>query len=134
MEETVYRLEHSLGRAPTEREIASAMGMALAEYQQLLADINGSHMLPIDQVSDDYLASHEPQGSNPLNALLEESNRTGLIRAIDNLPERERLLMVLYYQQKLNMREIGLVLDISESRVCQLHSLAITRLQATLVG
>jgi RNA polymerase sigma factor for flagellar operon FliA len=91
-------------------------------------------MLPIDQVSDDYLASHEPQGSNPLNALLEESNRTGLIRAIDNLPERERLLMVLYYQQKLNMREIGLVLDISESRVCQLHSLAITRLQATLVG
>jgi len=134
MEETLYRLEQSLGRAPSEREIAAAMGMSLAEYQQLLADINGSHMLPMDQISEDYLASHEPHSSNPLNALLEERNRSGLIRAIDNLPERERLLMVLYYQEKLNMREIGLALEISESRVCQLHSLAIARLQATLVG
>ncbi|MFJ4344820.1 RNA polymerase sigma factor FliA [Pseudomonas sp. NPDC089401] len=134
LEDILQRLEQSLGRPPSEREIAAAMGLSLAEYQQLLWDINGSHMLAIDQVHEDTLEYDQPHGRNPLNALLDERNRTGLIRAIENLPERERLLMVLYHQEKLNMREIGLVLEISESRVCQLHSLAISRLRASLAA
>ncbi|NIE76513.1 RNA polymerase sigma factor FliA [Pantoea sp. Tr-811] len=134
LEDTLHRLEQSLGRPPGEREIAAAMGMSLGEYQQLLWDINGSHMLAIDQVHEDTLEHDEPHGRNPLNALLDERNHSGLIRAIENLPERERLLMVLYHQEKLNMREIGLVLEISESRVCQLHSLAIARLRASLAA
>ncbi|AVD88298.1 RNA polymerase sigma factor FliA [Pseudomonas sp. SWI44] len=132
LSDTLYRLEQSLGRSPTEREIASAMGMSLGEYHQLLCDTNGSHMLPIDQVSEDHLETLETHGRNPINALLDECNRTLLIRAIESLPERERLLMALYHQEKLNMREIGHVLKISESRVCQLHSQAIARLRAKL--
>ncbi|WDY57914.1 RNA polymerase sigma factor FliA [Pseudomonas sp. PSKL.D1] len=134
LEDTLHRLEQGLGRPPGEREIASAMGMSLHEYQQLLWDINGSHMLPIEQVTEDALEANEPHGRNPLNTLLDERNQAGLVRAIENLPERERLLMVLYHQEKLNMREIGLVLEISESRVCQLHSLAISRLRAALMA
>lgn len=133
LEETLYRLEQGLGRAPSEREVAAAMDMSLADYQQLLCDINGSHMVAIDQVSEDHLGCAEAHGRNPFNVLLDENNRLQLIRAIDSLPERERLLMALYHQEKLNMREIGLVLKISESRVCQLHSQAIARLRSRLI-
>jgi RNA polymerase sigma factor for flagellar operon FliA len=64
--------------------------------------------------------------------LLDEGLRGGVVDAIDHLPEREKLLMSLYYEQGLNLREIGAVLEVSESRVCQLHSQAISRLRATL--
>lgn len=132
LETTLASLEQRLGRPASEREAAAAMGLSLGDYQQLLCDTNGSQMLPIDLVSEELLDSVEVQGRNPFNELLEERNRGRLIRAIDNLPERERLLMALYHQEKLNMREIGLVLDISESRVCQLHSQAIARLRSRL--
>lgn len=132
LESTLVNLEQSLGRPATEREIAEAMGMSLAGYQQLLCDTNGSQMVPFDQASEEHLDFGEVPDGNPFNDLLEERNRRGLIRAIDNLPERERLLMALYHQEKLNMREIGLVLEISESRVCQLHSQAIARLRSKL--
>jgi len=134
LEDSLQRLEQRLGRPATEREVASAMGISLAEYQQLLCDTNGTQMLPIDLISEDLLETSELQGRNPLHDLLEERNRTSLIRAIDSLPERERLLMALYHQEKLNMREIGLVLEISESRVCQLHSQAIARLRSKLAN
>lgn len=132
LESTLVNLEQSLGRPATEREIAAAMGMSLAGYQQLLCDTNGSQMVPFDQTSEEHLDIGEVPDGNPFNDLLEERNRRGLIRAIDNLPERERLLMALYHQEKLNMREIGLILEISESRVCQLHSQAIARLRSKL--
>lgn len=132
LENTLTSLEQRLGRSASEREVAAAMGLSLAEYHQLLCDTNGSQMLPIDLVSEELLDTSEAQGRNPFNELLEDRNRGRLIRAIDTLPERERLLMALYHQEKLNMREIGLVLDISESRVCQLHSQAIARLRSKL--
>ncbi len=132
LESTLSGLEQRLGRSASEREIATAMGLSLVEYQQLLSETNGSQMLPFDLMSEEHLPTAEAHGRNPLHDLLEASNRTRLVRAIDTLPERERLLMALYHQEKLNMREIGLVLEISESRVCQLHSQAIARLRSKL--
>ncbi len=132
LESTLGHLEQRLGRPASEREVAAAMGISLAEYQQLLSETNGSQMVPFDLTNEEHLDTGGQPDGNPLNDLLEERNRRGLIRAIDNLPERERLLMALYHQEKLNMREIGLVLEISESRVCQLHSQAIARLRSKL--
>jgi RNA polymerase sigma factor for flagellar operon FliA len=68
----------------------------------------------------------------PLERLLDERMRTALIKAIEDLPEREQKVMALYYQEELNLREIGEVLGVSESRVCQLHGQAVTRLRARL--
>lgn len=132
LETTLCSLEQRLGRTATEREIAAAMDLSLAQYHQLLWETNGSQMLAFDQMNEEQLESAGHPDQNPYNDLIEARNRTRLIRAIDNLPERERLLMALYHQEKLNMREIGLVLEISESRVCQLHSQAIARLRSRL--
>ena len=74
----------------------------------------------------------ESSQSDPLSALLDESLRAALVEAIELLPEREKLLMSLYYEKGLNLREIGAVMEVSESRVCQLHSQAVARLRAKL--
>ncbi|MFA5679122.1 MAG: RNA polymerase sigma factor FliA [Pseudomonas sp.] len=129
----VHRLEQTLGRAPEEREIAAAMDMGLAEYRQLLRDINSGYLLPLEDLMAE---GAEPAAHNsaetPFEQLLESQQRERLVDAIAALPEREKLLMALYYQEELNLKEIGAVLGVSESRVCQLHSQAVSRLRAKL--
>ncbi|VVE08753.1 RNA polymerase sigma70 [Pandoraea horticolens] len=137
IEQAVQRLEQRLGRGPSESEIASEMAIGLSEYQQMLQDVHGCQLIYYE---DFEAADEEPfidricsdPGADPLTMLLDEGLRGGVVDAIDRLPEREKLLMSLYYEQGLNLREIGAVLEVSESRVCQLHSQAISRLRATL--
>ncbi len=136
----VQSLEQKLGRAPTEGEIAQELQMPLEEYQHLLQEIHGCQLVYYEDFEgssentflDQQSGGHAGKQNGPLDQLLEQGLRHRVIEAIDAMPERERLLLSLYYEQELNLREIGVILEVSQSRVCQLHSQAITRLRARL--
>lgn len=132
----VRHLEQVLGRPPEEREIASELNMDLADYRQVLADVNSGQLLPFEELVE---SGGEPSADgsgnlSPFDALLDRQRRELLVDAIEQLPEREKLLMSLYYQEELNLKEIGVVLGVTESRVCQLHSQAVSRLRAKLAA
>ena len=139
VEEAIRTLEHERGRAPSEKELADALGLSLADYQKLLLDARGHQLVYIEDITegsgDDYLERHVSETSrDPLGLLEEEGTRSALAAAIEALPEREKLMMALYYEQDLNLREIGEVMGVTESRVCQLHSQAVARLRTVLTG
>ena len=137
IEAAVNALEQRLKRAPTEGEIAGELKIPLTEYREMLQDARGYQLIHLDDFSgdddDDYLERNCPDNrENPLEKLQDNRFRKELIKAIDALPEREKLLMGLYYERELNFKEIAAVLEVSESRVCQLHSQAVARLRAKL--
>ena len=138
IENAVRRLEGRIKRAPTETEIARELGISLADYQQMLNEARGAQLLYFDDLgggadSEDYLERHvADEGADPSTILGDTRFRSALVMAIDQLPEREKLLMSLYYEQDMNLKEIGAVLGVTESRVCQLHSQAVARLRAKL--
>lgn len=136
LDQCVHRLEQRLGRAPEEREIAVEMGMSLEEYRHLLNDTNNGHLLPFeDMVAERGEPEADSNGPpSPFAALVSSEQRERLVSAIDSLPEREKLLVALYYQEELNLKEIGAVLGVTESRVCQLHSQAVSRLRVRLAS
>ncbi len=139
IEGAIHELEQTHGRHPTERELADSLGMALAEYQKMLQDARGHQLVYFEDFTDgnddDYLERHAVgHEGDPLDALLDQSMRDILVASIDDLPEREKTVMGLYYEEDLNLREIGEVLGVSESRVCQLHSQAIARLRSRIHG
>jgi len=135
VEQAIQALEHRHGRAPTEGEIARELDMALADYQSVLQDIRGCQLLYLEDVAGDDAAPGAGQAEDePLAQLLAKGLRRQLVEAIASLSEREQLLLGLYYDEGLNLREIGAVLEVSESRVCQLHSQAVSRLRAKVAG
>jgi RNA polymerase sigma factor FliA len=137
VEHAMHQVEQQLGRSASEVEVATHMKIPLADYQALLQDLHGSQLIyyeDFDRSGDDepFLDRYRADHADPLAALIDEHLRSALIEAIERLPEREKLLMSLYYEHGLNLREIGAVLEVSESRVCQLHSQAVARLRARL--
>jgi RNA polymerase sigma factor for flagellar operon FliA len=139
IEQAIARLEQENGRHPSEVELADALGMSLVDYQKTLQEARGHQILYFEDFSEDgeedFLERHfVDDDANPLKQLEESSVREQLAKAIGNLPEREKLMMALYYEQDLNLREIGEVMGVTESRVCQLHSQAIARLRSSIVG
>jgi RNA polymerase sigma factor for flagellar operon FliA len=137
IEKAIHTLEQRLGRAPTEPEVAREMNLTLPEYQSQLQDAKGYQLLHIDDFNEgsdeNYLERHLPdERDDPLAKLSDSRFRAALVKAIEHLPEREKLLMGLYYEQELNFKEIAAVLEVSESRVCQLHAQAVARLRAKL--
>jgi RNA polymerase sigma factor FliA len=137
IEGAVSRAQQRLGKAPVESDIAGELGMSLKDYQQLLQESRGAQLMYYEDFhnsgDEDFFDQFETDGkSNPLEVLQDERFRGALIKAIDALPERERLLMAMHYEQDMNLREIGEVLGVGESRVCQLHSQAVARLRSML--
>jgi RNA polymerase sigma factor for flagellar operon FliA len=138
IENAILDLQKKLTRNPTETEIANALNLSIQDYHKFLADNSGHQLLYLEDFvtnenDDSYLDRYQTdKNDNPLESLLELGFRDALAKAIDELPERERLMMALYYEQELNLKEIGAVLDVSESRVSQIHSQAISRLRTLL--
>ncbi len=139
IEAAMHGLEQELGRAPVEGEVAQALDMSLPDYQRLLQDARGHQLLYIEDCrgdgGEDFLERYQSdEDDDPLSLLEDADMRDALIEAINALPEREKQVMGLYYEHELNLREIGEVLGVSESRVCQLHSQCVARLRARLFG
>ena len=137
IDSAMSKIEQRLGRAAQESEIAAEMGVSLREYQEMLDDSHGGQLIYYDDSDDDrddmFLERHCPDdGPQPQDALHDARFRQALIAAIENLPEREKQLMGMYYEQELNFREIAAVLGVTESRICQLHSQAVSRLRGKL--
>jgi RNA polymerase sigma factor FliA len=131
--EATRQIEQREGRAASSAEVAKALGISLDEYGRLMEGAVRGHLLSLDEDSETH---GEPRTSEhaPAPWVQMESSEfhNALVQAIDGLPERERLILSLYYEQELNLREIGAVLGITESRVCQVHGQAMVRLRARL--
>lgn len=139
VENAIHLLEQQLGRPPAESEVARQLKLSMDDYHELLNDCSGHQLVYYEDFHDsDGGGEHfldrflQDNSGDPIKGLLSESFRESLIDAIESLPEREKILMGLYYEQELNLKEIGAIMNVSESRVCQLHSQAIARLRATL--
>ncbi|XTZ39326.1 RNA polymerase sigma factor FliA [Salmonella enterica] len=135
----IMRVEQSTGRMATESDVATEMGISLPEYQQILAETNTSLLCSLDELQDLLadgleLAELEQDHLDPLNDVLLADITKQISNEIKALPEREQMLLNLYYQQELNMKEVGGLLGITETRVSQLHSQTIKRLRARLEG
>ena len=119
-------VEQKLGRAPTDSEVAHELGVSLDEYHELLTDVSLARLTPVEDV-DTVAGDVEPH-----REVAESLRATALAAAIQELPEKEQLMMSMYYVDNLNLKEIGLVLEVSESRVSQIHGQAIARLKGKL--
>jgi RNA polymerase sigma factor, FliA/WhiG family len=133
----IQQIEQEKGGEATEAEIAERMGVSLQEFQQMLADNNASQMYSVDELQENYADSWETsddenESLNPLNDAVRQNLIERITEHIQFIPEREQVLLQLYYLQDLNMKEIGLVLGITETRVSQLHSLAVKRLRSRM--
>lgn len=138
IEAVMHQLEQRLKRPPTEQEMAQAMNLSVPEYQERLNDASGHQLLYYEDFrgpeEGHFLEQyhHDRDAGEPLACLEAEGFREVLVAAIADLPPREQLLMSLYYDEELNLREIGEVMEVTESRVCQLHAQAIARLRGRL--
>ena len=137
VEVMISKLEQRHGRPPLEQELADALNIPLADYQQLLLDARGYQLVCSEDLErhgeeNAIDASYADERPDPLQSLLDEAERQTLVKAIEDLPDREKKMMGLYYEHEMNMREIGEILGVSESRICQMHSQAIARLRARL--
>jgi RNA polymerase sigma factor FliA len=143
IERAIAELESKLGRAPTDEEIAGKIGITEEELEESLTDISRSSIAALDELwsggpDGDQVSLldtlEDTNGPRPSEALDETEIRETLADAIARLPEREKLVITLYYYEELTLREIGEVLSVTESRVSQLHTKAVLRLRSRLSG
>ena len=133
--DAIRAVESRSGREAGDEEIAAELGVTLEEYFTILKDAAGCKLFSFDEMVEDDesaeagVAEHD---SEPFERLQRQSFRSGLAEAIAHLPEREQLVLSLYYGDELNLKEIGAVIGVSESRVSQIHSQAALRLRSRL--
>lgn len=138
IEETIRALTSQLGRTPGEAEIAAEMGLTLSAYQQILGELKSLEIGSLNLERNEESGEEElayvpgPATDDPLFRCLQGEMRERLAAAIEALPERERLVLTLYYYEELTMKEIAQVLELVESRISQIHSAAVLRLRSAL--
>jgi RNA polymerase sigma factor FliA len=142
IEKANARLEHRLQRAPSDAEVAAELEMTIEEFQDALTRISNSSVVALDELwtlsdaSGDQVSLldtiQDPDAVDPAQAMDATETKDRLADAIARLPEREKLVVALYYYENLTLREIGEVLGVTESRVSQLHTKAVLRLKASL--
>ncbi len=133
--EALRHIEQETGRDADDTEVASRLGISLSAYHQILTESMSAHIFSFDQPDEntgETIALPESKDVGPSENMHHGSFKVALANAIKNLPERESLVMSLYYDEDLNLREIGEILGVSESRVCQIHGQALIRLKARL--
>ena len=129
-EQTVCRLENELGRSATDEELSAALGISLDELQSLITQCNSATVIPLE----DYLKTdvNETADTNPANSTELFELKETLAKAIDRLPEKERTVVSLYYYEELTLKEISMILHLTEARISQLHTKAIFRMRGYL--
>ena len=139
LEEAFASMKKTLGRRPEEEEVANYLGITLEQYYKLLDDTKGIPLISQEDLTPEYLETHSSaevmesvNRGTPFDLFAGEELRTQLKKLIDDLPGKEKLVMSLYYSDEMTMKEIGRILDLTESRVCQLHTQAIVRLRSAL--
>ncbi len=137
MADVVRKIENTQGKDASPTDIAEGLGVSIEEYHKLVQDAASCRLFSFDQMSSgedesspaDHARDERP---GPFDHIQDAGFRDALAGAIDTLPEREKLVLSLYYDEDMNLREIGEVLDVSESRVCQIHGQALVRLRSRL--
>ena len=137
IDSAIQKVQQRKHRPATEGEVAHEMNVPLAQYQQLLSDARGCQLVHIDELHGDddesFFERNLPdEREEPSARLLDKRFRETLIEQIASLPEREKMMMSLYYEEELNFREIAAVFGVTESRICQMHSQAVARLRIGL--
>ncbi len=135
--EAMAAVEARTGRDARDTEIAEEMGVDIGEYYDIVKDTASTRLFSYDEVYEDdnhpSARGNDAYGANsPSENVHDDAMRTALTHAIETLPEREKLVLSLYYEQELNLKEIGLVLEVSESRISQIHSQATARLRTKM--
>lgn len=124
------------GAQASDSAIAAHMGVSIEAYRHIVQDALGSQLLSLDDSDDDessILHRMAHSGFDPQSSLLSDARREAILVAISELPERERLVISLYYEQEMNLKQIGVVIKVTESRVCQIHSQALQLLKNLLI-
>lgn len=132
--DAIRAVEARLGRDAKDHEVAAELEMSLEDYYAILGDTAGSKLFSFEDLLESGAAADVHADGEPQGELVDERFRSALVEAIEGLPERERLVLSLYYDEELNLKEIGAVLGVSESRVSQLHTQCAARLRARLVA
>ena len=130
----IRAVENRVGRPPEAREIAEELGVSIEEYNKLLADTSAGPLFSLDDHSEQS-SRREPEARSevdPRLSLESEEFQESIAQCITRLPDREATVLALYYQEELHLKEIGEVLGVTESRVCQIHRQALARLRAQL--
>lgn len=132
--QAIKELENETGEDAKDIEVAERLGLKLGEYHQILVDSSSSKIFSIDTMDDDDHAVIKATDSNPtpFESVSKQHFQSSLAEVIKTLPDREKMVMSLYYDEELNLREIGSVLEISESRVCQIHGQALLRIKSRM--
>jgi RNA polymerase sigma factor for flagellar operon FliA len=131
----IRSIEAEHGRPAEGHEVAAGLGISLDEYHAILRDTTGCRLFSLDETLDEPGPGRELPSSTtatPEQVLNQNEFRSELTAAIGNLPEKESLVLSLYYERELNLKEIGEVLGVSESRVCQIHGQALIRLRSVI--
>ncbi|MBU2977980.1 RNA polymerase sigma factor FliA [Alteromonas sp. C1M14] len=133
--QAISQVESETGRDARDTEIAAKLNVSIHDYHQMLNEVNAGKLVGIEDlgVSEDVISTEQNKGSDsPLQDLMQGAFQKALAHAITTLPEREAIVLSLYYDEELNLREIGEVLDVSESRVSQIHSQAMLKLKSRM--
>lgn len=143
LQRTYAKLENELGRLPYDDEVCDSLGISVKEYEDILSDVAPVTIISLEESMPDRSSDskelriidtiEDPGSSNPLKELGFNEVKEILKEAISNLPEKEKLVVALYHYEELTLKEIGVVLDITESRVSQIHSKAILKLRSKLL-